>query len=369
MPRTRMKWREASGMLRRACANLVLGLAVVLATGAVAQELRFFSIGTGSTSGTYFPIGGIIGSAISNPPGSRQCERGGSCGVPGLIAVVQSTNASVANIEGILDGTLDSGFSQADVAYWAFHGTGTFAERGPAEKLRAITNLYPESIHLVVRVKAGIRSIPDLKGKRVSIDREGSGTQVDAKLILSAYGLSIEDFEVIEVGLGEAADMMVAEELDAFFMVAGTPANAIEELARDIRITLLPIDGPEAETLMESYPFFSSDLIFSGVYHNVPATRTLSVGAQWITSEKQDAELIYQITRALWHANTRHLLDSGHPKGRLITLQTALDGIGIPLHEGARRFYQEAGILKGEAGGGTAPASDAGSEAAKTVTQ
>jgi len=267
----RLKW------ARRLALSLML-MAAGAVTLAHAQDLRFFRIGTGSTSGTYFPIGGIIASAISNPPGSRQCERGGSCGVPGLIAVVQSTNASVANLEGIVASTLDSGFSQADIAYWAYHGTGIFSDRGAMTELRAISNLYPESLHLVVRVDARIRSVKDLKGKRVSIDRAGSGTQVDARLVLDAFGVSVSDFEAFEVGLGQAADMMMADELDAFFMVAGTPANAIIELATQTPITLVPIDGEPVERLLEDYPFFDRDIILSGVYRNVGATPTLSVG-------------------------------------------------------------------------------------------
>jgi TRAP transporter TAXI family solute receptor len=334
------------------CAVVACLVGLVTAAGlGQAQDLRFFRMGTGSTSGTYFPVGGIIASAISNPPGSRECEQGGSCGVPGLIAVVQSTNASVANLEGIVEGTLDSGFAQADIAYWAYNGTGIFANGGKMSQLRAISNLYPESLHLVARVDAYIRNIEDLKGKRVSIDRAGSGTQVDARLILEAFGVSLSDIEVVEVGLGQAADMMMADELDAFFMVAGTPANAISELALETPITLVPIQGEAVERLMEKYPFFHQDIILSGVYQNVAATPTLSVGAQWITSTRIDEDTIYQITRALWHANTRHLLDAGHPKGRLITLETALNGVAIPLHEGAARYYREVGLLQKDGSG------------------
>ena len=134
-----------------------LGFAAAALLGAAAwsaaswsQDVNFFRIGTGATAGTYFPVGSIIASAISNPPGSRECERGGSCGVPGLIAVAQSTSGSVDNVEGIANGTLESGFSQADIAYWAYTGTQIYRTRGAVPKLRAIANLFPESVHLVV---------------------------------------------------------------------------------------------------------------------------------------------------------------------------------------------------------------------------
>ena len=330
----------------------LIGLSLLLAiiTGAAAvwpsqaQETQFFRIGTGSSAGTYFPVGSIIASAISNPPGSRACDRGGSCGVPGLIAVAQSTHGSVANIEAMMNGTLESGFSQADVGYWAYHGTGIYTDKGAVDELRTIANLYPESIHLVVRREAGIGRVEDLKGKRISVDREGSGTRVDALLILDAYGLGLDDFEVHSLAVGEAADRLRAGELDGFFMVVGTPANAVMELAEDNLVALVPIDGPQADSLREAYPFFAPDTIPSGTYFNVPLTQTLSVGAQWLVSANVSDDLVYEITRALWHPTTRNLLDRGHPKGQLVTLETALNGLGIPLHPGAARYYREQGF-------------------------
>lgn len=313
-----------------------------LSSPAAAQEIQYHRIGTGSTAGTYFPIGGIIASAISKPPGSRDCELGGSCGVPGLIAVAQSTAGSVANVMGIAEGTLESGLSQADISYWAYNGKGVFAETGPIEKLRAVANLFPEAVHVVVRRNAGIRSLGDLRGKRVSIDREGSGTRVDALLILEAFGLGPGDIAAEALAAGDAADRLRAGELDAFIMVVGTPANAVVGLAEDSLITLLPIAGPEAQGLRERYPFFHEDRIEAGTYFNVPATETLSVGAQWLVSADLSEEMVYGMTRALWHDNTRRLLDNGHPKGKAIQRVSALNGLAVPLHPGARRYYENA---------------------------
>ena len=159
---------------------------------AAQQDITFFRIGTGGTVGTYFPIGGLIANAISNPPGSRACADGGSCGVPGLVATAVASNGSVANVAGIATGSMQSGFVQSDVAYWALNGTGIYEGRPKVDVLRAIANLYPESFHLVVRKGAGIKSIRDLKGKRMSLDEPGSGTLVDARLILAAYGMTRE---------------------------------------------------------------------------------------------------------------------------------------------------------------------------------
>jgi hypothetical protein len=328
-------------------AGAVLALPTLWSPPAAAQDIQYHRIGTGSTAGTYFPIGGIIASAISKPPGSRDCEAGGSCGVPGLIAVAQSTAGSVENVMGIAEGTLESGLSQADISFWAYNGKGAFAETGPIEKLRAVANLFPEAVHVVVRRNAGIGSLAELRGKRVSLDREGSGTRVDALLILAAFGLRPHDLVAEALSAGDAADRLRAGQLDAFIMVVGTPATAVVGLAEDSLITLLPVAGAEAQGLREKYPFFHQDRIEAGTYFNVPATETLSVGAQWLVSAELSDDLVYGLTRALWHDNTRRLLDNGHPKGKAIQKVSALNGLVVPLHPGARRYYGEAGMLSG----------------------
>jgi len=350
MPASHKSYVRFSPRLSRLAAVL---LAVAVGGGAaVAQESKFFRIGTGPAGGTYFPIGGIIANAISNPPGSRPCDRGGSCGVPGLLAIAQSTAGSVANITAIENGTLESGLVQADIAFWAYSGDKNFQFRDkpskkPArfEKLRAIANLYPETVHIVVRKDAKIESIEDLKGKRVSLGEKASGTRIDAEIVVGAYGLSPQSFKTYNLNPGQAADMMHAGELDAFFFTAGYPAAAIADLAETDEIALLPIVGKQAEALRKRYPFFFQRGIPGNVYRGVEATPTLAVGAQWLVSVDVDDDLVYEITKALWHENTRRLLDQGHREARSIRLDTALDGIAIPLHPGAERFYREIGRI------------------------
>jgi len=309
-----------------------------------ADELHFFRIGTGGVAGTYYPIGGMIAHAISNPPGSRPCETGGSCGPEGLIVIAQSANGSVANADGIELGKLESGFVQSDIAYWAYTGTGTFDGDPPKRKLRVIANLYPESIHIVARKDAGIKQVRDLIGKRVSIDEPGSGTLIDAQLVLDEYGISDADLELEYMKPGLAIKRVRNNQLDAFFVVAGYPARAISELAGDTDIVLLPIDGPEAQQLISKYRFFARDNIPLDTYKGVAQVETVSVGAQWLVASSMDDELVYQITRSLWHQNSRKLLDNGHAKGKRISLATALDGLSVPLHPGSKRFYAEIGI-------------------------
>jgi TRAP transporter TAXI family solute receptor len=326
---------------------LLGGLGTALAgLQAFAQDITFFRIGTGGTAGTYFPIGGLIANAISNPPGSRTCADGGSCGVPGVVATAVASNGSVANVNAINSGSMQSGFTQSDVAYWAYNASGIYEGRPKVDALRAIANLYPESFHLVARKGSGIKSIKDLKGKRMSLDEPGSGTLVDARLILAAYGMTEKDVKAEYLKPQQSADKLKDGALDAFFSVSGWPQGAIAELAATTGIDLVPIDGPEAENLIKQFSFFAADEIPDGAYKGVAGVKTVSVNAIWATSSKQADQLIYNITAALWNPSTRKLLDSGHAKGKAIKLETAIVGLGIPLHAGAEKFYKEKGLIK-----------------------
>ncbi|WP_419904897.1 TAXI family TRAP transporter solute-binding subunit [Kiloniella sp.] len=308
------------------------------------KKIKIFRIGTGGIAGTYYPIGGMVAQAISNPPGSRACDEGGSCGVPGLVAIAQSSNGSVANIHSIAKGELESGFAQSDVVYWAFMGKGVFDGKAPVTGIRAIANLYPETLHLVARKGSGINSVRDLRNKKVSLDEAGSGTLVDARIILDAYGLKEKDLKAEYIKPEHAIGKIERGELDAFFIVTGYPTPSVSKLASGVGAKLVSIGGEETTGLLKRWSFFSPDTIPENTYEGIPTTPTISVGAQWIVSEQMDDELIYQITKALWNASSRQILDNGHSKGKTIDMARALEGISIPLHPGAERFYKEMGV-------------------------
>ncbi len=322
---------------RKPAAVASIAAAALCATLALAQAPTFFRIGTGGTGGTYYPIGGLIANAISGNQGA---------GVPGLVATAVASNGSVANINAIQGGSSESGFTQSDVAAWAYTGTGLYEGKPKIQDLRLIATLYPETIHLVARKDAGIKSVADLKGKRVSLDEPGSGTIVDSRLVLGAYGLTEKDIRPEYLKPGPAGERLRDGQLDAYFFVGGYPTGAISELATSSGITLVPITGPEADKLLAEYKFFAKDTVPAGVYKDVAETQAISVNAQWVTSAKQPDDLVYKITKALWSDETRKQLDAGHAKGKQITLKTATTGLGIPLHPGAERFYKEAGVLK-----------------------
>jgi uncharacterized protein len=316
----------------------ILSLAAALTgalalAGTAAQAQQFFRIGTGGTAGTYYPVGGMIANAVSQPGK--------------IVVTAQASNGSVANVNGIAGGAMESGFSQSDVATWAQKGTGLYEGKPNVPGLRLIANLYPESVHVVVRKGSGIKSVADLKGKRVALDEPGSGTLVNARAILAAYGLKESDIKPEYIKPNQAGDKMKDGSLDAFFFTGGAPAGAIAELASaGSGIELLPIDGAPAEALRKSSPFFSPDTIAADTYKGVAAVNTLAVGAQWVTSDKADANTVYEITKALFGADAQKQLGSGHAKGKFITKENAVRAAGIPFHPGAERFYKEAGLLK-----------------------
>jgi TRAP transporter TAXI family solute receptor len=310
---------------------MVLGLAAAIAAPVQAQQ--FFRIGTGGTAGTYYPVGGMIANAVSQPGK--------------IVATAQATNGSVANVNGVAGGALESGFSQSDVATWAYTGTGVYEGKPKVADLRMIANLYPESIHLVVKKGSGIKSVSDLKGKRVALDEPGSGTLVNARIVLAAYGVKESDIKPEYIKPNQAGDKLKDGALDAFFFVGGAPAGAIAELASSgTGIELVPLAGPQADALRRTNPYLAVDTIAAGTYKDVPAVQTMAMGAQWVTSAKADTETVYQITKALFGKAAQDTLAAGHAKGKFITKENAVKGVGIPFHPGAERFYKEAGLLK-----------------------
>ncbi|MCM8732750.1 TAXI family TRAP transporter solute-binding subunit [Azospirillum sp. A1-3] len=337
---------------RRLLGGLMGGVALAPLLGSVlsgrpamAQDLRYFRIGTGTTAGTYFPIGGLIANAISNPPGSRPCDKGGSCGIPGLIVVAQASNGSVDNVEMLRAGTVEAGFAQADVAYWAYSGTGSFTGKRPFAELRSLGMLYAEAIQVVVRSDGFIDRMADLKGRSISLGEEGSGTLVEARLILDAYGLSESTITPLYLKPGMAADRLAKGELDGFFMVGGYPVAAVADVAARVPIRLVPLDGEPADRLLRTQRFYIEHEIPANAYPGSAPTPTLSLGAELLTRADRDPDLIYGIVRALWHENTRRVLAEGHPQGRNFDPARAVANVSVPLHPGAERFYREAGLL------------------------
>jgi len=325
-------------------AFIVLGLLWRTAP-ASPQEARFFRIGAAATAGSFFEIGGVLASAISKPSDSLPCEEGGSCGVPGLVAVAEATQGSVANLRMVGSGQIESGIAQSDVVSWAFAGTGVFADEGPIRKLRAIASLFPESLHVVVRAAGPIQTLADLKRRRISLGQTGSGTLADARIVLAASGLTEHDLSAEYLRSGTAAADLSDGSVDGFFLIGGIPIPAVRALAATTPIRLIPIPDDVLSKMYDKYGPYDRSVIPADTYPGVGvATSTVGFHALWIVSADASDDLIFAITKALWNEATQRLLDTHDPIGRDVRLEHALDGLPVPLHPGALRFYRQAGL-------------------------
>ncbi len=328
----------------------VAAVAAAFVVGAAqAADPTFFRIGTGGAGGTYFPIGGTIANGISAPPGSRACDKGGQCGVPGLIAIAQSTTASVFNNAAVQNGELEAGLAAADVTRSMYLGEGKF-EGKAHPKLRLVANLYPEDLHLVLPSGSTISSLGDLADKRVGIAQAGSGTQVAVLQMLEEWGVTRDNMEEAELNNSQSAERLADGQLDAYFYAAGWPVAAMVQLASTKGMSLHSFSEEDLQKINGIIPAYIPSKIPAGVYEGIDSdVLTPAVSAMLVVSSDLSEELVYGITKALWNDNTRKLLDNGHAKGKQITPDTALDGVealGVPLHDGAAKFYKEAGLLK-----------------------
>ncbi len=309
-----------------------------------APQPVFFKIATGSAAGTYFQIGDMIAEVISHPEGSVRCADAPVCGPMGLIAVAQASAGSVRNVRSVDARLVDSALAQADIAQLASQGTGMFAEDGPRDSLRAIARLYPEAVHLVARWDAEIQSVADLAGKRISIDREGSGSNPHARLILEALGLDDADVTLSDLDPDIAAAQIEAGDLDAFFYTAGAPVPVVAELISDGHAVLVPVAGEAVRALVADHDYLVPTVIPDDVYRGQTAVESIAVGALWIVHEAADDDLVFAITRALWTPQNKPLLLAGHPVGGLMDRETATKGVPIPMHPGADRYYRQTSL-------------------------
>lgn len=333
-------------VLKAAFAASVLVFATLSAVAAQtlgSDHLTFFRIGTGPTATSSYALGTAISAGISKPPGSRQCDDGGLCGVPGLIAVAQTKVSSLSAIDSMLAGDLESAIVPADVAYWVYNGGGPFEERFGHERLRVIANLVPADLHIVVDSDSGIDTVFDLAGKRVSLGPFGSETYTSAEFVLRAHDLTTADVQVSLLKPGPATDALFSGQVDAMFLLEAAPVEAIEELAKEFSIRLLPVALDQLSRLQKLYPFVTETQIAPGTYYGVIGTPTVSLGVKWVVLAEQPEDLIEQITKALWRGNTRDLFLQNNPRSQFADPSKAMIDGGVPLHPGAKKYYDEAG--------------------------
>ncbi|BAS25908.1 TAXI family TRAP transporter solute-binding subunit [Limnochorda pilosa] len=302
-------------------------LAVVVAATPAVTAQQFLNIATGGTAGTYYPLGGALGEIFNQH-------------VPGVNASVQATGASVANVNMIAQGQVDLAFIQNDIAYYAAQAQEMF--KSPVQNLQGIATLYPEVIQIVARADSGIRSVADLKGKRVAVGDAGSGTEANARQILAAAGITYQDVSARYLSFAEAASNLRDGHIDAAFVTAGLPTGAIQDVAAQRAIVLVAVGDDLVAKLQDQYPFYTRAVVKGGTYRGVEDdVQTVAVKAMLAVRADLPEGLVYSLTKALFENLPR--MAQAHARGGDLSLATAQDGMSLTVHPGAARYYAETG--------------------------
>ncbi|MFZ5590199.1 MAG: TAXI family TRAP transporter solute-binding subunit [Bacillota bacterium] len=289
-------------------------------------EKKFINIATGGTAGVYYPLGGAIANILNK-------------NVPGANATAQATGASVANINLLKDGSVQMGFVQNDIAYYAVNGVEMFKDKKVAN-LKGLATLYPETIQIVTLQKTGIKSVADLKGKRVAVGAVGSGVEANAHQILEAHGITYNDIKVQYLSFAEAANNLKDGNIDAAFLTAGFPTAAVQDIAAQNKVVLLPVEDAVAEQLVKKYPFYSKITVPANTYPGQDKdVQTLAVRSMLVVNDKVDDQLAYDMAKAIFE--NLDALKAAHSVGKLIDKKTALEGMSIPVHPGAEKYFKE----------------------------
>ncbi len=313
-----------------AAGALIAGLAAGCGGGekkaAAPAKQQFLNIATGGTAGTYYPLGGAIAEILNK-------------NIPGVNASAQSTGASVANINLLATGKVDIAFVQNDIAYYAANGTEMFQGKKVAN-LKGLATLYAETIQIITLENTGIKSISDLKGKRVAVGAAGSGTEANARQIMEAYGLTYNDIKVQYLSFGEAAGALKDGNVDVAFVTAGYPTAAIQDIATQNKVVLVPVEKEKADALIKKYPFYTTDKIPAKTYTGVDKdVEAVAVKAMLAVTDKMDADLGYKVAKAIYTNTDR--IQAAHAQGKNVTKATAAAGMSLPLNAGADKFYKE----------------------------
>lgn len=319
-------------MKRSLIFTVVLVLLITLLAGCsggqktVAPEKKFINIATGGTAGVYYPLGGAIAEILNK-------------NIPGMNATAQSTGASVANINLLKDSKVELALVQNDTAYYAFNGTEMFKDK-QVSNIKGVSTLYNETIQIVVLDSSPIKSINDLKGKKVAVGSIGSGTEANARQILEVYGITYEDLKPQYLSFGEAANGLKDGNVDAAFVTAGYPTAAIQDIAFQHKVRLIPFDTDKADALIKKYPFYAKQTVKANTYPGQTTDiNTVAVKAMLVVPAGLDNDTVYNMTKAIYSNTDR--LKAAHKLGEGITRETASEGMPIPLHPGAEKFFKE----------------------------
>jgi uncharacterized protein len=319
---------------------LAMGFGGTLVGGdrAGAVEQTFITIGTGAVTGVYYPAGGAICRLINR---DRQ-EHGIRCSV-------ESTGGSVYNVNMINTGDLDMGIVQSDIQYNASQGLGEFEQTGAVEDLRAVFSLHPEPFTVVARADAGIKTFDDLKGKRVNIGNPGSGQRATIEVLMAAKGWTTRDFALAsELRPAEQSQALCDNRVDAIVYTVGHPNGSIQEATTSCDSVLVDVSGAEVEDLVKAHPYYRIATIPGGMYRGNPEdTKTFGVSATFVASAKVPDRVVHEVVRVVFEnlEDFKRL----HPAFEVLTKEEMATGHAAPVHPGALKYYEEAGLSTDQA--------------------
>jgi len=311
-----------------------LGCLLVAAGTAVAPfaaAADFVNVLTGGTSGVYYPLGVALGNAIGKT-------------IPGVKTSVQATKASVENLNLLQAGRGEIAFTLGDSLSDAWKGNEEAGFKAPLKKLRGIAAIYPNYIQVVARADSGIKSLADLKGKKISVGAPKSGTELNARAVLHAAGIEYKDFAKVEyLPFGESVELMKNRQIDVTLQSAGIGVSSLRDLAASVPIVVVPI--PEAVIKKINDPAYIHAVIPANTYNGQSAdVSTAAVQNFLVTHEGVSNDIVYGMTKALW-TNLPELV-AAHAAAKAIDIKHALQAMPVPLHPGAEKYYKEVGALK-----------------------
>lgn len=303
---------------------------------AQAQKTEQITIGTGSATGVYYPTGGVICKLVNRASKAHNIH-----------CSVQTTGGSIYNINTMHAGELDFGISQSDWQYHGYNGTSKFKAQGPFKKLRAVFSLYTEPFNIIVREDSNINSVQDLKGKRVNIGNPGSGDRGTMELVMASMGWHKSDFKLVsELKGSERSQAICDNKIDAFVYVVGHPNGSIKEASKTCRVKLISVTGKEIDQLVQENPYFAYTKVPGGMYDGTPNdVKSFGVAATLVSSTDVSDEVVYQLTKSVFEKLS--VFKRLHPALAHLKKENMIkNGISIPLHPGAIRYYREIGLLE-----------------------
>jgi hypothetical protein len=298
-------------------------------------EQTFVTIGTGGVTGVYYPTGGAICRLVNK----GRKEHGIRCSV-------ESTGGSVYNLNAIAAGELDMGVAQSDWQYHAYNGTSKFEEAGPNKDLRAVFSVHPEPFTVVARADSGIKTFEDLKGKRVNIGNPGSGQRGTMEVVMEKMGWKMEDFKLAsELKAAEQSAALCDNKVDAIIYTVGHPNGSIQEATTACDAVVVSVDNKVVADLIANNAYYRNAVIPGGMYRgNDQDVKTFGVGATFVSSAKVPEDVIYQVVKAVFENFDD--FQKLHPAfSNLKKEEMMKDGLSAPLHDGAIKYFKEAGLM------------------------